>query len=51
MDDKTKKPKNEQLTETQKEDNFLSNLGISRDDLDDAGDMLEDLKEMGGYYD
>jgi len=39
------------LTEEQKEDNFLSNLGISREDLDDSGDMLEELKEIGGFYD
>jgi len=40
-----------ELTEEKKEDNFLSNLGISRDDLDDSGDMLEELKEIGGFYD
>ncbi len=40
-----------ELTEEKKEDNFLSNLGISRDDLDDGGDMLEELKEIGGFYD
>jgi len=39
-----------ELTEEQKEDNFLSNLGITRDDLDDGGDMLEELKEIVGYY-
>lgn len=41
----------DKLTEEQKENNFLSNLGISRDDLDDGGDMLEELKEIGGFYD
>ena len=35
----------------QKEDNMLSNLGLSRDDLDDSGDMLEELKEIVGFYD
>ena len=40
-----------ELTEEKKEDNFLSNLGISRDDLDDSGDMLEELKEIAGFYD
>ena len=30
-----------EITEDQKEDNMLSNLGLSRDDLDDSGDMLE----------
>lgn len=40
-----------ELTEEKKEDNFLSNLGISREDLDDSGDMLEELKEIGGFYD
>jgi len=39
-----------ELTEDQKEDNFLSHFGISRDDLDDGGDMLEELKEIAGYY-
>ena len=34
---------------TQKEDNFLDNLGLSRDDLDDSGDMLEDLKQIAGF--
>ena len=32
-----------------KEDNFLDNLGLSRDDLDDGGDMLEDLKQIAGF--
>ena len=34
---------------TQKEDNFLDNLGLSRDDLDDSGDMLDDLKQIAGF--
>ena len=34
---------------TIKEDNFLDNLGLSRDDLDDSGDMLEDLKQIAGF--
>jgi len=34
---------------TIKEDNLLSNLGLSRDDLDDSGDMLEDLKQIVGF--
>ena len=34
---------------TIKEDNFLDNLGLSRDDLDDNGDMLEDLKQIAGF--
>ena len=34
---------------TIKEDNFLNNLGLSRDDLDDSGDMLEDLKQIAGF--
>ena len=32
-----------------KEDNLLSSLGLSRDDLDDNGDMLEDLKQIVGF--
>jgi len=40
-----------EITEDQKEDNMLSNLGLSRDDLDDSGDMLEELKEIVGFYD
>jgi len=44
-----KTPKKE-ITEDQKEDNMLSNLGLSRDDLDDSGDMLEELKEIVGFY-
>tara|TARA_E500000331_G_scaffold39336_1_gene32644 strand:+ start:265 stop:450 length:186 start_codon:yes stop_codon:yes gene_type:complete len=34
---------------TIKEDDFLDNLGLSRDDLDDSGDMLEDLKQIAGF--
>ena len=34
---------------TIKEDDFLSSLGLSRDDLDDSGDMLEDLKQIVGF--
>ena len=34
---------------TQKEDDFLDNLGLSRDDLDDSGDMLDDLKQIAGF--
>ena len=34
---------------TIKEDNFLDNLGLSRDDLDDNGDMLDDLKQIAGF--
>jgi hypothetical protein len=34
---------------TIKEDNFLDNLGLSRDDLDDGGDMLDDLKQIAGF--
>ena len=33
-----------------KEDNILSNLGLSREDLNDSGDMLEELKEIVGFY-
>tara|TARA_R100000773_G_C4143344_1_gene68735 strand:+ start:165 stop:347 length:183 start_codon:yes stop_codon:yes gene_type:complete len=40
-----------EITEDQKEDNMLSNLGLSREDLDDSGDMLEELKEIVGFYD
>ena len=40
-----------EITEDQKEDNMLSNLGLSRDDLDDSGDMLEELKEIVNFYD
>jgi len=40
-----------EITEDQKEDNMLSNLGLSRDDLNDSGDMLEELKEIVGFYD
>ena len=43
---KTIEPKDEL---TQKEDNFLDNLGLSRDDLDDGGDMLDDLKQIAGF--
>ena len=48
MDKKTEK---KELTEKQKEDNFLSHLGFSRDDLNDDGSNLEELKELGGFYD
>jgi len=40
------KPKDET---TQNEDTLLDNLGLSRDDLDDSGDMLEELKEIMGF--
>ena len=40
-----------EITEDQKEDNMLSNLGLSREDLNDSGDMLEELKEIVGFYD
>ena len=40
-----------EITEDQKEDNMLSNLGLSREDLDDSGDMLEELKEIVGFCD
>ena len=40
-----------ELTEEKKENILLDDLGISRDDLDDGGDMLEELKEITGYYD
>ena len=39
-----------ELTEEKKENILLDELGISRDDLDDGGDMLEELKEITGYY-
>ena len=39
-----------ELTEEKKENILLDDLGISRDDLDDGGDMLEELKEITGYY-
>tara|TARA_R100000773_G_C4179661_1_gene89916 strand:+ start:182 stop:382 length:201 start_codon:yes stop_codon:yes gene_type:complete len=39
-----------ELTEEKKENILLDDLGISRDDLDDGGDMLEELKEISGYY-
>ena len=38
-----------ELTEKQKEDNFLDYLGLSRDDLSDDGSDLEELKELGGF--
>ena len=47
MTPKTIKEDKDQLTI--KEDDFLSNLGLSRDDLDDSGDMLEDLKQIAGF--
>ena len=46
MDKKTEK---KELTEKQKEDNFLAYLGLSRDDLNDDGSDLEKLKELGGF--
>ena len=46
-----KKTEKKELTEKQKEDNFLSHLGFSRDDLNDDGSDLEQLKELGGFYD
>jgi len=46
-----KKTNKKEITEDQKEDNMLSNLGLSREDLDDSGDMLEELKEIVGFYD
>ena len=48
MDKKTEK---KELTEKQKEDNFLDYLGLSRDDLNDDGSDLEKLKELGGFND
>jgi len=48
MDKKTEK---KELTEKQKEDNFLDYLGLSRDDLSDDGSDLEELKELGGFND
>jgi hypothetical protein len=39
------------LTEEQKEKNLLNDLGIDYSDLDESGDMLEELKEIGGFYD
>ena len=39
-----------ELTEEKKENILLDDLGISRDDLDDGGDMLEELKEITGHY-
>ena len=39
-----------EITEDQKEDNMLSNLGLSREDLNDSGDMLEELTEIVGFY-
>ena len=47
-DDFFNKEKKE-LTEKQKEDNFLDYLGLSRDDLSDDGSDLEELKELGGF--
>ena len=38
-----------ELTEKQKEDNFLDYLGLSRDDLSDDGSDLDELKELGGF--
>ena len=38
-----------ELTEKQKEDNFLDYLGLDRDDLSDDGSDLEELKELGGF--
>ena len=49
-DDFFNKEKKE-LTEKQKEDNFLDYLGLSRDDLSDDGSDLEELKELGGFND
>ena len=46
MDKKTEK---KELTEKEKEDNFLDYLGLSRDDLSDDGSDLEELKELGGF--
>ena len=43
--DETKK----ELTLKQKEDNFLNHLGFSREDLNDDGSDLEELKELGGF--
>jgi len=34
------------MTDTKKDNILLSNLGLSRDDLDDSGDMLEELKDI-----
>ena len=48
MDKKTEK---KELTDKQKEDNFLDYLGLSRDDLSDDGSDLEELKELGGFND
>ena len=48
MDKKTEK---KELTEKQKEDNFLDYLGLSRDDLSEDGSDLEELKELGGFND
>jgi hypothetical protein len=38
-------------TEEQKEKNLLNDLGIDYSDLDESGDMLEELKEIAGFYD
>ena len=46
-----KKIEKKELTEKQKEDNFLDYLGLSRDDLSDDGSDLEELKELGGFND
>ena len=34
------------MTNTKKDNILLSNLGLSRNDLDDSGDMLEELKDI-----
>jgi|TARA_R110000772_G_scaffold235120_1_gene346710 hypothetical protein len=34
------------MTDTKKDNILLSNLGLSRNDLDDSGDMLEELKDI-----
>ena len=46
MDKKTEK---KELTLKEKEDNFLDQLGVDRDDLSDDGSDLEELKELGGF--
>mgnify|MGYP003110687954 CR=1 FL=1 len=46
MDKKTEK---KELTLKQKEDKFLDYLGLDRDDLNDDGSDLEELKELGGF--
>ena len=41
--------KEQAISTKQKEDDFLDDLGLSRDDLSDDGADLEELKDLGGF--